>query len=697
MSKEEAKKILRDAHKGQDVEFRPGQWESIDALINHNKRLLVVQRTGWGKSYVYFISTRILRNRGLGPTLIVSPLLALMRNQIDMARRFNVNALSINSTNKNEWPELKKVTKNNEADVLLISPERLANEEFYEEVLIPIASNIGLIVIDEAHCISDWGHDFRPDYKRLKNVIKQIPKNIPILCTTATANDRVVEDIESQIEGIEIVRGGLIRESLSLQTLHLPSHADRLAWIMQNINDLPYSGIIYTSTIRDADRVADWLSQNDVDAKAYHADLRNDDRESLEEQLLKNKLKVLVATTALGMGFDKPDLGFVIHYQTPDSIISYYQQVGRAGREINDSFGVLMFGKGDEEIQAYFRNNAFPSEELVQSILEILEEDNEGYDNGMTIRELEKSLNLRQGQIKKVVKYLSVENPSPIICHNNKWQRTPVPYSLDHENIKRLTNQRETEWDEIKAYIDEKDCLMEHLANALDDKNAKPCGKCSSCLGQPIIPENISKEILALAHIFLKRSEFPLICQKQIPSDAFIEYDLEAGNLPLDLRADEGRILSYWKDDGWGRIVQEDKYTNENFRDELVEVIVEMIRERWQPTPYPEWVTCIPSNSRPHLVKGFAEKLAKKLDLKFIDSIKKVKKNDPQKLQMNRFHQCRNLDGVFEIDNSIPNSPVFLIDDIAHSKWTMTIASALLRQNGSGRVLPIALTSLYGS
>ena len=311
--------LLRTALDDPIASFRDGQWEAINSLVNHQERLLVVQRTGWGKSSVYFIATRILRDGGRGPTLIVSPLLALMRNQVDAARRIGIHALTINSTNRDEWPALQRAVLSDETDVLLISPERLANDEFVENVLLPIAGTIGLLVVDEAHCISDWGHDFRPDYRRLVNVLQRMPDNVPILGTTATANNRVVADVKTQLGEIGTQRGSLTRASLALQTMRLPTQAARLAWLVDHMDQLPGTGIIYTLTKRDANQVAEWLNRHGISANAYYSGVVSDDfddsnayRQYLEDLLLRNGIKALVATTALGMGYDKPDLGFVI-------------------------------------------------------------------------------------------------------------------------------------------------------------------------------------------------------------------------------------------------------------------------------------------------------------------------------------------------------------------------------------------------
>ena len=694
MNRAQAQQLLQTALANPTAEFRDGQWEAIDALVNHRQKLLVVQRTGWGKSSVYFISTKIFRDRGMGPTIIVSPLLALMRNQIESAQRLGIVAETMNSTNQNDWQAVTQRILNNQIDCLLISPERLANDNFIETVLQPIADRIALMVIDEAHCISDWGHDFRPDYRRIVNILRQLPANTPVLGTTATANNRVVADIQTQLGNIQIHRGPLTRESLALQTMVLPDQASRLAWLVQVIPSLPGTGIVYTLTVRDAEQVAEWLSANGIDARAYHGSVVTDGfensnsyRQHLEELLLNNQLKVLVATTALGMGYDKPDLSFVIHYQAPGSIVAYYQQVGRAGRGIAHAVGVLMSGVEDQDIHEFFRESAFPSEAQVNEILWVLEQS-----DGLSIRSIEEQTNLRHGQIEKVLKLLSVENPAPVIKDGSRWVRTPVRYQMDHARIAHLTGQRVQEWQEVQAYLEDAGCKMTFLRRALDDLDPTPCGKCSSCLGRPVINAPVDPALAHRAGTFLKHAEMVIAPKAQVAANAFLEYGFR-GNLPQQLRAQEGRVLSRWGDAGWGRTVADNKHAG-RFSDELVNAMAEMIQQRWQPNPAPQWVCCVPSRNHPELVPDFARRLAARLGLPFVDAVSKVKDNQPQKGQQNRFHQCRNLDGAFAVTQLYQQGqPVLLVDDIVDSGWTLTVIAALLQQAGSGEVYPVALAS----
>ena len=567
-----------------------------------------------------------------------------------------------------------------------------------ETVLQPVSDRIALMVIDEAHCISDWGHDFRPDYRRIVNILRQLPANTPVLGTTATANNRVVDDIQAQLGDIRIERGPLTRESLALQTLVLPDQASRLAWLAQIIPTLPGTGIVYTLTVRDAEQVADWLSINGVDAKAYHGSIEADGfensnayRQHLEARLLNNDLKVLVATTALGMGYDKPDLSFVFHYQAPGSIVAYYQQVGRAGRGIDHAVGVLMSGVEDQDIHEFFRGSAFPSEAQVQDVLQVLDDS-----DGLSIRSIEEQTNLRHGQIEKVLKLLSVENQAPVIKVGSQWRRTAVPYAMDHDRIAHLTGQREQEWAEVQAYLAETNCKMTFLRRALDDQDPTPCGKCVSCIEQPVIDVTIDSLLVHDAATFLKQAEIVIQPRKQVaPSNnesgrAFPTYQFprQLGSLV----AQEGRCLSRWGDAGWGGMVRDCKHTG-RFNDELVDAMAEMIQQRWQPNPEPAWVCCVPSLNHPELVPDYARRLAARLGLPFVDTVDKMKDNEPQKGQQNSFHQCVNLDGAFAIQQPVPEGPVLLVDDIVDSGWTLTVIAALLQQAGSGCVYPVALAS----
>ena len=696
--RDRALQYLRAALQNRSAEFRPGQWECIDGVLR-NQRQLVVQRTGWGKSMVYFLGTRLLRDQGKGLTLLVSPLLSLMRNQIAAAARIGIRASTINSANTGEWQLVEARLLADQVDVLLISPERLANEGFRDQVLQKVASRVGLFVVDEAHCISDWGHDFRPDYRRILRIVQALPKNVPMLAITATANNRVVEDVAAQLGVLTVSRGPLVRESLALQNISLSSQAERMAWLAEHLNDLPGSGIIYTLTIRDCERVTEWLRSKGHNVEAYHSKVDgvgedNDQenatrrREQLEDRLLNNQVKALVSTVALGMGFDKPDLGFVIHFQRPGSVVHYYQQVGRAGRAVDHAFGIMLSGEEDQEITDYFIRSAFPPQAHIDEVLAALDD----AQDGLSITALEQQINLTRGNIEKVLRILATETPSPVAKIGSTWNATPVEYQTNQERIRQLIQIREMEQAQMLDYLGSHECLMHFLGRALDDPGAGRCGKCANCEGHDVVPTSVSSALTTEAIVFLKRSFHIIEPRKKWPAkDVFAPSILPNLTIAEELRASEGRALSLWGDPGWGTLVRDGKYVSGQFPDELVEGCLQMLKV-WNPVPTPMWVTCIPSLRHPNLVPDFARRLAGRLGIPFSPSVTKVKDNSEQKTMQNSYQQVRNLVGVFNISSAgMPRGPVLLIDDMVDSRWTITVVATKLRHAGCPAVFPLAL------
>ncbi len=651
-----------------------------------------MQRTGWGKSVVYFIATHLLRRAGAGPTLLVSPLLALMRDQLRAAARLGLRAETINSDNRDEWNAIVARVRADEVDILLISPERLSNTAFMERCLLPVASRIGCLVVDEAHCISDWGHDFRPDYQRISRIIRALPSNLAVLATTATANQRVVDDVTAQLGAHALVqRGPLARESLRLQTIRLASRTIRLGWLAEHVPKLPGSGIVYTLTVRDAERVADWLSSNGIAAKAYHGQIQGVDgawddptRQDLEEALRGNHLKALVATSALGMGFDKPDLGFVVHFQAPQSAVHYYQQVGRAGRAIPEAFGVLLSGEEDDAINRYFMAQAFPPVRDIEDVLKALSD----AESGLSVPALMHQVNLGQGQIEKVLKLLAVADNAAVTKEGSRWVRTPNRFQLDHGRIKRLSDQRQAEWRQMQDYVASRICLMEFLTRALDDPDSAPCGRCAVCIGSEIV--GVGRGMLAAAAAYARRGEIRLEPRKQWQSGALPNYGWKGGRIRPELQTQEGRALAVWGEAGWAPLVEEGK-TAGHFPDELVEACAELINRRWRPIPKPVWLTCIPSR-RTTILPDFAQRLAVALGVPFHSVVSKVKNTSRQRDMANSWHQANNLDGAFIVaQDQVLSGPVLLVDDIVDSRWSLTIVAALLRRAGAGEVFPLAL------
>ena len=688
-----ARSLLRSGAGDPNAEFREHQEEAIRYLVGGRgrRRLLLVQKTGWGKSFVYFIAAKLLRLLGSGPVILISPLLALMRNQIAMTERLGVRAGTINSSNQEEWDSVIGRLAGNEIDILLIAPERLANEQFREEVYPVHLSRAGMWVVDEAHCISDWGHDFRPDYRRIESLVRRLPDNVPLLATTATANDRVIEDLETVLgPGLEVVRGSLDRPSLLLQTIDIPLPKDRLAWLAEQLPKLAGSGIIYTLTIPDAEQAARWLQSRGLDVRAYTGPTDSMERIALEEALINNEVKALTATPALGMGFDKPDLGFVIHYQAPGSVITYYQQVGRAGRGIGGAYGVLLSGKEDKDIIDFFRESAFPTRSEVQEVLEALYRSGAG----LSLNDLQARVNIKHKRLAQTLKLLMLETPAPLVKQGYKYQLTPHRLGGGFwERVERLDEIRLREQAEMQEYIALSSGHMEFLIEALNGAPAE----IGNTHGLQPLPAGSSYDMQVEAEDFLSREWYSIEPRKRWPAGGLTDYEVK-GNIGEDHRHLPGKALCRWGSGTLGRLVEQGKYQDKRFSDRLITACVKLLRE-WNPEPRPRWVACAPSRKHPNPVADFARRLAADLGLPFHAVLENTGKSREHQKQMRNSHwQARNIDGAFKVNTRLAGrGPVLLVDDIVDSGWTMTVCAWLLRKHGCGEVHPLALSKAGGS
>ena len=679
-----ALELLRIGSGRDDATFRDGQEDAIRHIVEGKGRLLVVQKTGWGKSFVYFIATKLLRESGLGPALLISPLLSLMRNQVAAAERMGVRAETLNSQNSDEWPRVIERIENGEIDILLFHPKQLVSARFNNQILLPIADQISLMVIDEAHCVSDWGHDFVPEYRVIQRTAKSLPKNMRLLATTATANDRVMTDLVSVLgPDLEVMRGDLNRPSLSLQTITLSSQEERLAWLAEHLSTLQGHGIIYTLTVTDAHLVTDWLKARGFNVEAYTGQ-SGDSREDLENALLNNQVKALIATTALGMGFDKPDLSFVIHYQMPGSVVAYYQQVGRAGRALEAAYGILLSGKEETRITDWFIRNAFPTRQEVDDVLEAIEDE----DSGLSVPELLGRLNLTKGRVEKAVLLLSLESPAPIAKQGSKWQLTAATLSEEFwTRANRLTTLRQEEQKQMQKYVGLP--FGEHMAFLISELDGDASNVSAPTL--PALSVTVDPALAKDALEFLRRTCIPFEARKKWPDGGMPNYGVK-GLINASLQAQTGRALSVWGDAGWGGLVRHGKYHDGKFADDLVGACVKMIRE-WGPLPKPTWVTCVPSLRHPDLVPNFSKRLAAALGLPFHLVIEKTDDRPEQKTMANSTQQARNIDGSLALNgHQVPHGPVILVDDMVDSRWTLTVAAWLLRKSGSGEVWPMALS-----
>jgi len=667
---------------GPGADFRPHQLEAVRDLVEDRARVLCVQRTGWGKSAVYFLATALLRERGAGPTLIVSPLLALMRNQIAAVERLGIRAHTINSTNRSAWDEVRQLLAEDAVDLLLISPERLNNPQFREAMLPLFAERVGLLAVDEAHCISDWGHDFRPDYRRLAEMLERLPAGVAVLCTTATANDRVVADISQQLRvghagELRTYRGPLGRASLRLEVVDLPGRADRLAWLATWLPRLEGSGIIYTLTKRDAELVAGWLSAHGIAAAAYSGEVDSERRIAVEESLLANDLKVVVTTSALGMGYDKPDLGFVVHYQAPGSVIAYYQQVGRAGRAVAHADVILLRGAEDKRIQDFFIEQAFPRRELVGRVLERIGSD------GASTPELTAEVNLGRGRIEAMLKVLDVEGA--VARDGARWVRAGGDWAYDAERYARITELRRREQAAMAAFGADGRCLMRVLREELDDPHPADCGICAACAG-PKFDGPLDPALVREAALLLRSRPLVLEVKKMAPSETGA-----MKKLPDDVRAEEGRALARLGDGGWDPEVKAG-LRDGRFSDELVQAAADLVRAWAIPA---DWIAAVPSRRAGDPVTDLARRLADALGKPFAPVLQRAADRPPQREMANSAQQVANVRGAFAVTGDVPAGACLLVDDIRFSGWTLAMVAGQLRRRGAAAVHPLALSTAF--
>ena len=675
---------------GPDARLRADQVAAIEAVAGERRRALVVQRTGFGKSAIYFIATRLLRDAGAGPTLVVSPLLALMRDQVAAAERMGVRSATINSTNLEEWTAIEASLAAGEIDLLAVSPERLNAAGFARRVLPGLAKGLGLLVVDEAHCISDWGHDFRPDYRRIRDAIANLADGTPVLATTATANARVCADVADQLgDDVLVLRGPLDRESLHLGVVHLADVAERLAWLAEHIPRVDGTGIVYCLTVANTALVAGFLRSQGVDAHAYSSDTPPEERQELEAAFRANRVKVLVATSALGMGVDKPDVTFVYHLGAPPSPIAYYQQVGRAGRSVPRAEARLLPGPEDQRIWAWFASVGLPPEPLVQRVLEAI-----GDDPGAptSLPALEAAVDLRRARLETLLKILDVDGavervPGGVV-------RTGHPWIYDRERVARIQAARDAEAEAMVAYQTTGRCLMEFLRSALDDPDAGPCGRCANCAGAPA-PAAVDAGVVAAAVEYLRGVDVVLEPRRAWPRGLAAP----KGNIRPATRAEEGRALCRVGDSGWWPAVEAvlsggGEPGDDQRWDDVVAGVAAALK-RWTWAGRPTWVTWVPSASS--LPERLARRIGELGKLPVHGAVVRTRPGRPQAELANSNYRCSNVWPVFAVDlaalpgGSVPAGPVLVVDDTYDSGWTLTVVAHRLREAGADAVLPFVL------
>ena len=683
-----------------DARLYDDQWAAIAALVVERSRALVVQRTGWGKSAVYFVATLLLREQGSGPTVIISPLLALMRNQIAAAERAGIRAVTVNSTNVEQWDEIHGAIQAGEIDVLLVSPERLNNPGFRDEVLPRLAATCGLLVVDEAHCISDWGHDFRPDYRRIRTLLADLPTGIPVLATTATANERVTDDVSEQLGPDTLVlRGTLDRESLRLGVVRLTTAEQRLAWLADHLSEQPGSGIVYCLTVAATQEVADYLRSRGHQVAAYSGQTEQTERLALEQALIDGEVKALVATSALGMGF-AASLGVVDNLGAPNSPVAYYQQVGRAGRgrdlPPDGASVVLLPATEDRDIWAYFASLAFPREEQVRATLDVLA----GAGRPIGTPSIEPMVDLSRNRLETMLKVLDVDGAVRRV--KGGWESTGQPWSYDAERYARVAAARDAEQAAMLEYLTTEECRMRFLRRQLDDPEvlADPswtCGRCDNCGGLALSAE-VSEASVAEAADRISRPGVPIEPRKLWPSG------LSAVGIGLSGRikqpALEGRAIARLTDLGHGAALRglfavdvEGRASDGPVPDSLARAMVAMLHD-WQPGV--EAIVVAESERRPELVTTLASGLSRFLGVPVVGRWAVVDGSvGPDRGATNSAQRVAAVSRrcALQLDDpgSVQDSRVLLVDDRVVTGWTLTLAAAALYDAGAAGVVPLTL------
>jgi ATP-dependent DNA helicase RecQ len=669
---------------GESAVARDDQRTAVRALVADRSRVLVVQATGWGKSAVYWAATSAIRSLGGGPTLVVSPLLALMRDQVKAAEGAGLIGATVNSTNIDDWNTVMKDMESGETDVLLVSPERLANLTFAHRIG-PIIEKAGLIVIDEAHCISDWGFDFRPDYQRLSKVLTASPMT-PVLATTATANDRVTVDVAKQLgDATVVLRGSLARSSLQLSVIVGLGPLERYAWVDGALALLPGSGIIYVPTVADTDRLVGFLSSRGHVVAAYSGKLEAPERERIEDDLRANRLKAVVATSALGMGYDKPDLGFCLHVGSPDSPVAYYQQVGRAGRAIERAEAVLLPAETDERLWEFFATASIPDPQNIEKVLGVLAD----ADEPMSVVALESATGVRRGRLESLLKIVAVEGAVERV--SGGWIATGEPYVYDQARWAEIHAARAAEADLMRSYAGGRGCLMEFLQRALDDPDPGPCGRCSVCTGEmPAQGLNIDADAIEAARVHLRGADVIIEPRKLWPSG------LSDGRKGRIDGASAGRALTFADSPGWRDAARAVAGPDRPLDDDVVRGMVSVLsrwRESWEQRP----VGVVPMPSRHHatMVGDLAAKIAEIGKLPLIDALDARGPRPPDDVPSAPRVNALLARLVLRDGAELPgNGPVLLIDDSYRTGWTMTVAAALLREAGAAGVMPLVVHQL---
>jgi len=657
--------------------FYDEQWDTIKLLFE-GKRVLLIEKTGYGKSLCFqFPATQFE-----GITVIFSPLIALMRDQVRSLNQKGISAKFINSEQtQDENQNTIQEAIQGKIKILYIAPERQENQEWIDATR---KMKLSMIVIDEAHTISVWGHDFRPAFRRIINLVQLLPKNLPVLATTATATKRVQQDIEKQIsENIVTIRGNLMRENLHLFVIDVKSEDDKLIWLADNLSKIQGSGIIYTGTRVNTEIYSRWLNFLYISSVEYNAGLDGDSRKEIEAGLMSNKWKCIISTNALGMGIDKPDIRFIIHTQIPASPIHYYQEIGRAGRDGKPTYIILFFNSSlvdknvyeDAQLPLAFIEGGRPSIRNYQKVIDALKI------RPLGERELIKQTNLKQTQI-RVIKADLVEQgiaKEVLYGRSKKYEYQFNAPTLNTQSFQELRENKLKELDSMIEYIFTTKSRMQFLCEYLGDKEITNLFNCDNTNHKKF---TISKnKTISEKLVEFRETYFP-------------ELIVESNNSNIV----NGVAASYYGVSSVGAAIHRCKYENGgDFPDFLLKLTLKAFRKKYGQQKF-DYICYVPPTESGDLVKNFAEKLSSVLKIPISNKLKKITVTKPQKVFQNGYLKKDNVKAAFnyEAPLEIRGKSILLFDDIFDSGATMKELGLLLTNYGASIIAPLVIARTVG-